>query len=43
MLIWILHIALTSVLFAVGVDEFADGGCDQLNKFVMETESMVVP
>ena len=43
MLIWILHIALTSVLFAVGVDEFADGGCDQLNKFVMEIESMVVP
>ena len=34
MLIWILHIALTSVLFAVGVDEFADGGCDQLTQGV---------
>ena len=30
MLIWILHIALTSVLFAVGVDEFVDDLCEQL-------------
>ena len=36
MLIWILHIALTSALCAVGVNEFVDGWCDQLKQGVSQ-------